>query len=458
MEKNICWLALGLLVTFFTTSCGTSKLVKPMEKYDETVEDQVSTLNIPVRISIPGLERTINRQLSGVIYEDNDIDDGDKMMIRAEKKEDIKLSVDSQLVKYRVPLSLWIRYDAGIAKVEANGVIALQFKTGFSIRSDWAMETKTELENYEWLETPKVRLGMVSLPVGFIANIVLSRSREVLAQSIDDQIRQNFNLQEMITDTWKQVHDPLLISEEYNSWLIMNPRDIGMTPLLVEEDTISSTIMIESRPEIRLGQRPVIAQGQLLPTFQERAGGSDDFNLHIRTDIPYEEAERLTRDQIVGETYDYGKRSFTVEDVEMYGQGELLIVNVKLSGSYTGDIYLQGRPYYNVRRNAIEIDDLKFTPETRNFLAKSALWLLRSPIKKRMVETLNFYLDYNLEEIQEQIRAQMANYELAQGIVLNGDLEELSIQNAFLAPEGIKVDIGLKGKAQVKISGIMESE
>lgn len=427
-----------------------------MEKYDETVEEQISTLNIPVRISVSGLEKAINQQLNGVIYEDSNIDDGDKMMLRAEKKEDIRLTVDSQLVKYRAPLSLWIRYDAGIAKVEANGVIALQFKTGFSIGPDWSMETKTELESYEWLETPKLRLGMVNLPVGFIANIVLSRSREVLARSIDEQIQQNFNLQELIADAWEQVHDPLLISEEYNTWLIMNPRSIGMTPLLVESDTISSTIMIESRPEIRLGEKPSIRSGQLLPPFRELAPSDETFNLHIRTEIPYEEAERLTREQIVGETYEYGKRSFTVENIDMYGQGELLIVNVKLSGSYTGDIYLQGRPYYNVRRNTLEIEDLKFTPETRSFLTKSALWLLRSPIRKKMVETLNFYLDYNLEEIQNQIRDQLANYEIAQGVTLNGMLEELNIQNAYLTPEGIKVDIGLKGNVLVRINGLTE--
>lgn len=427
-----------------------------MEKYDETVEEQISTLNIPVRISVSGLEKAINQQLNGVIYEDSDMNDGDKMMIRAEKQEDIRLTVDSQLVKYRVPLSLWIRYDAGIAKVEANGIIALQFKTGFAIRPDWSMETNTELESYEWLETPKVRLGMVNLPVGFIANMVLSRSREVLARSIDEQIQQNFNLQEIIADAWEQVHDPLLISEEYNTWLIMNPKSIGMTPLLVESDTISSTIMVESQPEIRLGEKPSIRSGQLLPPFRELAPSDETFNLHIRTDIPYEEAERLTREQIVGETYEYGKRSFTVENIDMYGQGELLIVNVKLSGSYTGDIYLQGRPFYNVRRNTLEIEDLKFTPETRSFLTKTALWLLRSPIRKKMVETLNFYLDYNLEEIQNQIRDQLANYEIAQGVTLNGMLEELNIQNAYLTPEGIKVDIGLKGNVLVKINGLTE--
>lgn len=430
-----------------------------MEKYDETVEDKISLLNIPVRISVSSLESTINQQLSGVIYEDNDINDGDKTMIRAEKKEDITLSVDSQRVKYKVPLSLWIRYDAGIAKVEATGVIALQFATVFSIAQNWTMETQTELESHEWIETPRVQLGgLINLPVGFIADNVLRRSKETLAQSIDEQIQKNFDLQSTIAEAWKQMHDPLLVSEEYNTWLIMNPKSIGMTPLSAEADTIGSTIVVESRPEIRIGKKPDIKSGQLLPPFQQRDISTDDFEIHLRTDIPYEEAEKLVQDQVLGETYDYGKRSFTVEDIKMYGQGEFLIVRINLSGSYVGDIYMQGRPVYNVKKNRLEIDNLKFTQETRSFLAKTALWLLKSPIRKNMMETMNFYLDYNLEEIQKQMREQLANYELTKGVVLRGDLQQLNIRNAYLAPEGIKVDLALTGKVLVKIDSIINGE
>ena len=458
MLKLQLGLYVGLLSVLLFSACGTSKLVKPMEKYDESVEEAISVMNIPVRINVEGLERTINKQLDGMVYEDKDINDGDKMMLRAEKKEDITLTVDSQLVKYRVPLSLWIRYDAGIAKVEADGEIALQFKTGFSISPNWEMETQTELEGYEWLKTPKLKLGLVNLPVGFIADMVLKRSKDVLTSNIDQQIRENFNLQETVAEAWKQMHEPLLISEEYNTWLVMNPRSIGMTPLEMNVDTISSTIVVESRPEIKLGKKPSISSGQLLPPFRHRSESGETFEIHVRTEVPYEEAERLAQDQVLGETYEYGKRSFTIENIEMYGQGEFLIVNVGLSGSYTGNIYMQGRPSYNVRKNTIEIKNLKFTQETRNFLMKSAIWLLRSPIKKNMVETMNFYLDYNLEEIQKQMREQLANYELAKGVILNGDLKELNIRNAYLSPDGIKVDLALSGNVLVKISGLLEEE
>ena len=117
-----------------------------MEEYEERPEDLTSYLNIPIKISLKSLEQSINNQLEGIIYEDKDMQDGDNMMVRAEKKEDIKLSVDSQSIKYKLPLGLWIKYDIGISNVEADGDIALDFKTSFKITEDWKVETITEVE------------------------------------------------------------------------------------------------------------------------------------------------------------------------------------------------------------------------------------------------------------------------------------------------------------------------
>jgi len=199
-KNNSIRVVIGIgIVIIFLQACGSSKPVKPMEKYESSkLEEPISILNIPVKIDIKELERLINQQLEGTIYEDNDINDGDQMMVRAEKHEDISLRVDSQVVKYRVPLKLWIKYDLGISNVEAKGDIALDFKTAFVIREDWTMETITELQDYEWIKSPKVKLAGMSLPVGFIADLVLKNSKQQISKSIDDMVSDNLKLKELL--------------------------------------------------------------------------------------------------------------------------------------------------------------------------------------------------------------------------------------------------------------------
>lgn len=443
------------IVVFLVMACNTSKeLSKPMAEYEDRFEDRISIMNIPVRINVKELEKSLNAQLEGILYEDGDLNDGDNMMVKASKKEDISLEVDSQLVKYRVPLSLWIKYDAGLTNLEAQGEIALSFKTAFQIREDWKMETITELQGHEWLKKPKLKMGAISLPVGFIADIVLRNSQTTITKSIDEMVKENLKLDEIVEEAWTKMFDPILVSEEYNTWLQVNPENLTMTPLNVEDNFISSTIIVESRPSIKLGEIPTNAEKKPLPPFQYALEKEKDFVLHLSTEIPYKEAERLAKQNMIGETFESKNKSVTVEDLELYGQGNKLIVNTKLSGSYNGSVYFEGKPEYNDRRNSIDIKDIKFTLETRNFLLRSAAWLLRSTMKKRIQENMDFLLDYNLKEIEGQLQEQLQNYPLTEQIFLNGNLDELNIQNAYLAPEAIRVEVALKGQVNVQVNGL----
>ncbi|MCB0572265.1 MAG: DUF4403 family protein [Phaeodactylibacter sp.] len=425
-----------------------------MEEYQALFEDTPSTLNIPVDIDVRELEQSINEQLKGLLYEDNDIRDGDKMMIRAEKKEPIRLSVDSNLIQYRVPLALWIKYDLGISKVEAEGDIALNLKTAFGLSPNWDITTKTEIEGYDWLRKPRLKMGGFNLPIGFIADLVLKNSKSVVTRNIDQAVRDQFDLRTMVQDAWKQMYKPILVSEDYNTWLTVNPQFIGMTPLVTQGNHITATIFVEGKPHVRIGQQPQPIQPLPLPPLQMKASAGDDFTLHLNTEITYEEAERLAKAQLLGETFSQGKRSVLIEDVELYGQGDKIVVNTVLRGSYNGSIYLVGKPVYNPQKNTIDVESLEYTLDTRNFLVRSAGWLLKSTMKKKIEENMNFLLDYNLKEMQAQFQEQLHNYKLTEKVTLDGELRELGIENAYLSQESIIIALALKGKLNILVKGL----
>lgn len=448
------FLIIGSL-TFLLFACKTTQQPsKPPEQYSALPpENKISIINIPVRIALPELEKSLNTQLSGLLYEDKDIKD-DQMMIRAEKREAIKIGINGQNLNYRVPLKLWIRYDIGVTEVEANGDIALKLKTGYTIKEDWSLQTTTEIESYEWLQQPKLKLVGMNLPIGFIADIVLKNSKKTLTKAIDDAVSAQFNLRDEIKKVWEQMFDPQLIAPEYNTWLLVNPQNIGMTQLVTKGDTLASTIFVETRPEVRIGEKPARPNATPLPPFKYSTASQDDFTLTVRTDVPYKEAERLAKAQLKGQTFTEGKRAVKVEDIELYGQGNQLIVNTKLSGSYNGSVYLTGKPIYNPNKNAIDIKDLNFTLETRNFLYKSAAWLLKGTLRNQIEKNMDFLLDYNLKELKNQLQTQLQDYKITNSIFLTGQLNELTIQDAFLAPESIRVEVALKGKLNVQVNGL----
>lgn len=437
------------LVSFF--ACKTTQPVRPQEFYEEKSTESASSLNIPIHIELKALENMLNKQLSGVIYEDKDFNDGDDMMLRAEKKDKITLSLSGDTIQYKVPVAVWVKYDAGIAKVEADGAIAFDFNTAFKIGADWNIKTKTEIQQYEWIEKPKIRLGVVSVPVASIANVLLRKFQSTITKAIDDQIAENMNMRKWVETAWTQMFQPIEVSPEYRAWLLIQPQGMTITPLTVNGGRIESSISVKTKPKIVLGAKPKVSAPSGLPAFQYGAPETGGFQMLVGAEIPFPEAESIAKASVVGQRYDYGKRHIVVEDLELYGQGNKLVVNTRLSGSFNGSIYLTGEPSFNERRNAIDVKDLKYTLDTRNFLLKTAGWLLKSQFKNTLQENMDFLLDANLQDLRNQIQTQLTNYKIADNVFLNGKLSEFNLANAYLAPEAIRVEVLLKGDVVIDL-------
>jgi hypothetical protein len=376
------------------------------------------------------------------------------MAIRAKKQENISIDITDKEIKYRVPVDLWVKKDVTISTVEAEGAIALEFVTKYNILPDWSLHTETQLVGHKWLKEPVLKLGFADLPVTAISNLLLNQVKASFAKSIDKEVKSVFDLRKEMELTWKGMHDPFLLSEEYRTWLLLNPQTVGMAPLRTNGNTVESTVVIVTRPSVYLGEKPMSTGLAKLPHFAFSEALADNFTLFLNTEVPFGEAERLSRQNMVGEVFSYKNKQVRVEDVGLYGQGNKLVVRTNLKGSYNGDVYLIAEPAYDAAANKIELKNVEFDFSSQKALLKTASWLFKGPMKKHVQENLNFFLNYNLDDARNAIQEQLRGYELSPGIQLNGLLEELTVSNVYIAANAIKVRIGLKGKLNLDVKGL----
>lgn len=437
---------------------STGAIEKPVEAYnyvEETIENSV--LNIPIRLPINQLEDLLNQEIQKALEANNTFEQDD-LKIEAAQLDAVKIGLEGQRILYKVPLGLKIEKDLGFSRVKADAALNLDFFTDFGIDEYWNLSTDTQLEQYEWLEAPKLKLGPVSVPAQFVGDIVVRRSKELVTDAIDEQLKANFDLRASMSTAWQQLQVPIEISNEYKTWLNINPQQILVTPITTKDDAIALTISILAQPNLGVGEQPQATASALLPPFSFSEVKEEDFQIRLIADIPYEEAEALAVQSIKGEQYSSDKYSVTVEDVALYGQNEKLVVETLLSGSYNGNIYLTGEPFYSKLRNKVDIKDLKFTLNTKNFLLKSAAWLLKSNLRRQIRDNLNFYIDYNLEEIRKSTQQQLERYQVASGIILKGNLDDLGITDVYLTPQGIRVKLGLNGQVNVGMEILEEAQ
>lgn len=427
---------------------------KPTEVYTEVIENTpTSTINIPVNVQVKDIEAFLNSKLNGIIYEDKDLDD-DGLMIRATKSQPIRFSAEGMQFNYRVPVKVWVRKKIPLSSVDAEGEIALNFVTTYAILPDWSVSTKTDLANYEWIKTPVLKTGLMDINIKAIANPLLNRSKKELVKNIDDQLSKQFDLRIPLRDAWNQLQNPMQISEEYRLWVKLTPAAISMTPLKNVNGVLQSVIGVETLTDVTLGSQPKFRPNTPLPPFKTGTAGKDDFNVRITTEIPYNEAERLARQFIVGESFTSGKQKVSVTNIDIYGQNNKMVINTSLTGSYNGSIYLTGIPVFNVEKNQVELTDLDYELQTKSFLIKSAKWLFNSLLLKKLKQSLVFPLEENITMVKNNVQNELKGYKVNNNIMLQGEIATLNVEKVYLTPEFIKVDIVSNGKLHVKVSGL----
>jgi Domain of unknown function (DUF4403) len=440
-------------------SKATTNAPRPAESYaTETVEQPLlSSLAIPVSIPVSELLRKINGTLSqAALYEDYSYDDGgrDDLMMNAWLSQNITANLSNNNIQYRVPLKLWLKKRLLVGEAEAVAELALSFRTTYTINPDWTLSTKTTVEYHEWLSKPVLKTGLGDVSVETLANLALNRSKKSLAESLDEVVSQQMSLRPYVESMWTALQTPSLLSDEYKMWIKTTPTSIAMTPIRSWNNTLQSTIAVECINEVTFGTQPFFRANSVLPNLTLKDQVTDNFQMQFATDVPFGEAERLARQMMVGQVFESGKNKVQVQDVQIWGNNDRLIVNSKLSGSFNGDVFFSGRPKFNPQKNSIEVADLDFHVDTRNFLYKSAAWLFQGPLKRKMAAAMVFPLDENLNTLKTSVQETLNRYEIQPGIILTGTLDSVKVNDTRLTPSGIRVDIFSKGKVSLDVQGL----
>lgn len=457
-ERNFI-VSLFFVLTLF--SCGTVKNQpqRPMETYQAPTEVplSLSTVNIPVRLSEAELERLLNNKLNGVIYEDNNVDD-DGLMMKATKSQTINISLNGLQMTYRVPLKLWVfKKIFGNRGIEAEGELALNFRTSISIRGDWTIESYTELTSYDWIRNMAVKTGLGNLDVKYIANMIIDRSKYTLTSTIDQQLKSQLQIRSSLEEAWQLMQRPVSIPSSYGTWWVkLTPQSIAMTPFKnMGSSMVESIITATSLAEVVAGsEQPVFRPNTYLPPFQFGSSNVNDFAVNLTTDISMKEAENMAKSYAVGQKFYPGGKEIEVKDIQLFGQNDKIVVNTKFAGSYAGSLYLIGKPVFNAQKNTIELQNLDYDLQTKDFLLKSAKWLFDKTILKKMQEACVFPLDENVQFFKTMMNDQLRNYKFNNNVVLRGAVNDIKVQDIQILQGNIKVYVSSSGTLNLDVSGL----
>lgn len=459
--KTRYFLIAAFSVLFF--SCKTAlQIEKPTESYiPGIIPASVSDIPLQVELDVKKLETALNRRMNGLLYEGSNIS-GQDLSVKVWKAGNFTFTVNNNIIEYQVPLKIWSRFAWKIEKFgltvsdhyEANGSILLTYRTAISVDKNWQLVSKTTSSGYKWIETPRLNIIGINVPVTPIANFALNQSESLVSKQIDRSLAQAVNLKKYVSDMWTQVQQPMQLNADNNLWIRVTPKDVFLAPFTTSGSKLNVSVALSAIIETFVGSKPTQNAVVKLPDLKMLNRPVQTFNLNIAADVTYDKISEIAKAQLKGKTFKEGNKSITINDLSIYGSAGKAVFMADVSGSLKGKVYFTGNLTYDPQKTAIVITEPEFDIRTKNALVKSASWLMHGFILKQITPYLTYPVKPYIDQMKNDANQMISGYKLYQGVSLFGKLTDVSVQNLSLVPGAVRMQANLKGNIGLKVGDL----
>jgi hypothetical protein len=426
-----------------------------------TFSPLVSVINVPLELKTWYLEKMLNEQVNGLLYECDTLTLGalKPVKIKVWKNDSITIGLDGNELSYRVPLRIWLQFSLTVSALglshteyqEVEAGIALKFKSRFSIRDNWKMTTQTQQDGYEWISEPVIKVRFVTLPIRPLADIIMSQQQAGIGKMVDTAVMSTLDFKKILCPLWHRMQTPISVSESPPVWLRLSPLGVSMTQPQGARGVIRTTLGIKSVAETFIGAAPDARLSDSLPEFISPTRMDSSFVINLYSEISFENASEMIQGFLRGRSFSSNGREVIIQDVNIYGVQGYAVVSLDLTGSYKGKIYAIGHIKYDPVSSTVSIDDLEYDLTTNNALHRTAGWLLHGVILSKVQPYLRFPLHEKLLEAQLMVQKMLAHREISKNVFISGTIDSLSIGGVTLTDHAIRAVLLARGAMSIAI-------
>ncbi len=453
-----------LIISILFSGCNATQKIaslKPEPDDASTLiyDNTVSYINMPIQIKLRDVENKINSTLTGLIYEDSNIEDDD-IAIKIWKQAPIQLDNINGKIKTLLPLKAQVKYRIGTNKLGVDLYTTKEFMFNGTINllsevnlSNWKLSTKTQFKSLDWNESPSVIVLGKSVPITYLVNPALHFFKEKMEKSIDDAIEKSMDFKPTVLDALEKICTPFQMSEIYESWLRVVPVELYTTDAKLQKETIAFEMGMKCTMETLVGQKPVSQFNRSKIVLKAVSKMPEHVSANIVAISTYADASKIMTKNFAGQEFGSGNKKIQVQNVALWHKDGKMIIALDVLGSVNGTIYLNGFPQYNDTTKEIYFDELDYVIDTKSTLVKTANWLAQGYVLRKIQESCRYSIVSNLEEGKSSMQKYLKNYSPMPGVFVNGSLKDIQFQKIQLTNKAIIAFIKVNGDVSIAVDG-----
>ncbi|MFZ4798115.1 MAG: DUF4403 family protein [Bacteroidia bacterium] len=460
------------LFAVFIWSCKTAKIEPPKPKSFIGVQPPkpTSIIGLPINISTEGLSKSINKKFTTQLYKDSSFEDngGDNLKLNVLKRGDFLVSTENNGLSMTAPLHIDFNYLLsffGSSQQINKGInLTINFTTNPAIDRDWNLILNSK-GKITWDDLPVIDLGITKLDLPQIFGSLIQNLVNKMAKKIDTEVPKSLNLKKQISDAWLTLADPILLDSTNKAWLMVNPKNVFITPITYTKTQMQIKLGLSSVVELVSGFKPVNDSfAKQLPPLRQVNNFEENIKLNLGASVSFDQINESLTKQFAGkpielESYDYKMK---INDAKAFNYGNKVMIALDIDGkvrkgiigkNIKGVVYATGVPIYNAKNKTIEIKQFDFEIKTRDILLKAGSWLLNSVVFKQTIEK---QLVYSIADQLNQARLSAndaINKKMIETVDIKGFVKNLEPGEIFVTPNSIRINIITDGNIEVNLNG-----
>jgi hypothetical protein len=464
MSKLIYRSFLMLPILFFCGCASTQKITALKPEPDDAsplIYDNVASfISLPIKIKLKDIENQVNKTLSGLIYEDNNIEDDD-YTVKVWKLTPVTLENENGKIKTVLSLKATVNYRYGINKlgislhdtreINLNGIITLSSDVSLN---NWKLNTNTELKSLEWKESPTITIAGKNIAITYLINPGIRLFKSKIERTIDESIKKSMDFKPNVLDALEKICTPAEMSAAYESWLRIVPIELYVTDAQLKNENITMDMGLKCTIETLVGQKPESKFDRSKIVLKPVSKMPHQITANIVAVSTYKDASKVMTKNLQGQEFGAGKKKVTVQNVSLWHKDGKMVIALDLLGSINGTIYLSGFPQYNETTKEIFFDQLDYALDTKSTLLRAANWFASGYILKKIQQSCRYSIKPNLEEGKENMLKYMKNYSPMPGVFINGNINDIAFKKVQLTDKAIIAFLTLSGEINVNVDGL----
>ncbi len=462
------------MLLFLHTSvyCQDIDPLAPQAKAFESIaiEQKLSTIHIPIAIAISELQSKANKATNGFKNSGKENHKDFTLEYNIEKAGAITVSEHQQHLRFSVPIKvdLKVLWEKEIRTTNKKGPIRWSISTKVKKTEDTSFTTtlffksklslqgknlslRTEADGFTWQKKPEIKLGPFTIRFSGLMGNAIEAIQPILANKIDSYAKE-IDLDKIFTRLWPKVAEKtvLSISKKQDLWLKMEPESLSLGPIEVKDNSIVVYFVLKTYLNLLLDStKPSPAPK---PTLENSPEMLDKFYLSAKVKLDYEEINPLLQKELRGKSYRVAGREIIIDDVQLYGNGEKVILCVVVSKGLVGTLFLSGIPIFDQEKQVLKIIDLDYHIETKKFLEAAARWFISRSFLDILKSGLSWDMSLKIKSLKETLTKAINQKD--NSLTLSGTVDQLEMENLVVTKDGLELQMSTSGKIKLYISKI----